>query len=121
VTLSDNIFVDYRGEKVHAIIVNGHRVTTGNPFREHKVFFPQEHLKQGPNSVFIRFTTAYVRDVEGVMYFKDKDDGEEYLYTDNEPFNCHKAFPCFDQPDLKAKLSFAAVVTQDWTVSGNAL
>jgi len=76
--------------------VNDNKITTGNPFRDHRIYFPKEHLKLGVNKVTIRFTSKYVRDCEGVNYFKDNDDGEEYLYSDCEPANCHKAFPCFD-------------------------
>lgn len=30
---------------------------------------------------------------------------KEYLYTNFEPFDAHRLFPCFDQPDIKAKYS----------------
>lgn len=59
---SEDIFVDYRGEKVHKLVVNGNQVTSGTPFRDHRIYFDPAHLKAGPNSVSIRFTSKYVRD-----------------------------------------------------------
>ena len=117
---SDNIFVDYRGEKVHTLTINGKDVSSGNPFHDHRVYFAKEHLAEGKNEVSIRFTTKIVRDCQGVNYFLDNDDGEEYMYSDCEPFHCHKIFPCFDQPDLKAKYTFLCVVSKDWKVFANS-
>ena len=42
------------------------------------------------------------------------------MYSESEPFNQHKGFPCFDQPDLKAEINFAAVVPKSWIVRANA-
>lgn len=117
---SDDIFVDYRGDKVHILNINGKILSGGNPFHGHRIHFPKEYLKQGVNQVEIRFTSAYVRDCAGIQYFKDKDDGEEYLYSDFEPHSCHNSFPCFDQPDLKATYEFLAVVPKGWSVFSNS-
>ena len=59
----------------------------GTPFREHRIYFPSDLLKEGNNFVQIRFVSNYVRDCEGCHYFVDKDDDEEYIYTDCEPAN----------------------------------
>jgi len=34
---------------------------------------------------------------------------------------CHYIFPCFDQIDLKAKVSLSAVIEQDWTLISTEL
>lgn len=117
---SDSIFVDYRGEKVHSLVINDQSVAKGNPFRDHRVYFDPTYLKAGVNTAAIRFTSKYVRDCQGVQYFKDDGDGEEYLYTDHEPASCHKGFPCFDQPDLKATYTLLALVPKTWSVFSNA-
>ena len=80
---SDNIFVDYRGELVVKLVVNGSTIPNKNSkaFRNHRVYFPKENLKEGENTVVIRFVSNYVRDCQGIHYFKDKEDNEEYLYS----------------------------------------
>ena len=49
-------------------------------------------------------------------YFKDAEDGEEYLYSH---FECNKAslvFPCFDQPDIKAPYELMVFAKKAWIV-----
>lgn len=43
------------------------------------------------------------------------------MYTHLEPFNCHRWFPCFDQPSLRAKLNLTVITPeQSWKVIANA-
>lgn len=57
-----------------------------------------------------------MRDCQGIHYFKDPDDGEEYLYSQFESADAHKCFPCFDQPDLKAPYSLLVFAPENWVV-----
>jgi len=120
----DIVFVDYRGEKVFSLEVNGTKILQEDgkpsPFRDHRIYFEMKYLVPGENTATIRYESKYCRDCEGVQYFKDKDDDEEYIYSNHEPASAHKGFPCFDQPDLKATYSFLAVAPRDWTVVANA-
>lgn len=84
---SDNIYADYKGEKVTRIDVNGSRITDKGVYRDHKIYFPSEYLKEGVNTVRINFVSKYSKDCQGTTWFKDKDDGEEYIYSDSEPAN----------------------------------
>lgn len=52
----------------------------------------------------------------GMHLAVDRANQEPYLYTDFEPAEAHRAFPCFDQPDLKGRFSFRVRVPGDWTV-----
>ena len=118
--VSDKIFVDYRGEKILSLSVNGNQIISGNPFRDHRIYFDKQHLVSGANSVEIRYISNYVKDCEGVQVFTDKDDNEEYVYSNHEPFNAHKGFPCFDQPDIKASYTFLVVAPRAWIVVANS-
>jgi aminopeptidase N len=55
----------------------------------------------------------------GLHTFHDKQDSQQYIYTQFAPDCCHWLFPCFDQPDLKAVWQFAAVADHDWSVISN--
>ena len=99
--------------------VNGQDITE-HCFKEERIHLPAGELKVGEqNTVTLRFTSSYVRDCQGVHWYRDKEDGSEYIYSESEPFSQHKGFPCFDQPDIKASLTFMAIVPQDWIVCAN--
>ncbi len=39
---------------------------------------------------------------DGFHRFIDPEDETEYVYSNFQPFDAHRLFPCFDQPDIKA-------------------
>lgn len=112
----EDTFLDYKGETVHWMRVNGKLIEDYNPFANDKILIKKNPLMKGVNTVEIQFESRYVRDCEGIHYYKDNADGEEYLYSQFEAASAHKAFPCFDQPNLKAPYSFLAVVPKGWIV-----
>ncbi len=44
----------------------------------------------------------------------------DYLYTLLVPARARELFPCFDQPDLKARFSLTLVLPSSWTAAANA-
>ena len=98
------LFIDYKGKKVKSLSVNGKTVggEVPNVFVSHRVFIPKANQVVGENKVIIEFETSFVTDCEGFQYYADPGDNTEYIYTELEPDHCHKVFPCFDQPDMKA-------------------
>ena len=71
----------------------------------------QEH-----NVLEVRGSSSYHRTGLGLHLAVDPSDRERYLYTDLEPSDAHRVFPCFDQPDLKGTFQLRVRVPQDWTV-----
>jgi aminopeptidase N len=71
------------------------------------------------NKVSILFTGNYNHSGVGLHHYIDPSDQKEYLYTQFEPYDCNRLFPCFDQPDLKAVLELAVVAPQEWIVLSN--
>lgn len=61
-------------------------------------------------------TSGYHSTGLGMHLAIDRANEEPYFYTDFEPAEAHRAFPCFDQPDLKAHFSFRVRVPTGWTV-----
>ncbi|MBR0531388.1 MAG: aminopeptidase, partial [Bacteroidales bacterium] len=44
---------------------------------------------------------------------------EEYLYSLFVPAHARSVFPCFDQPDMKARYTLSLEVPEDWTAVSN--
>lgn len=62
---------------------------------------------QERNTLEVLATFPYSNTGQGMHRFVDPIDDGIYVYSDMEPFNAHRVFPCFDQPDLKATFDFA--------------
>jgi len=86
---------------------NGHILVSG------------QHLKQGANNVELDFDSAIAEANRAVTRFLDSQDGNEYLYTLFVPMDASLAFPCFDQPDLKAHFTLNVTAPTGWTVISN--
>jgi aminopeptidase N len=92
----EDTFLDYTGESLSWVRVNGKEITDYNPFANDKINIKKEYLVAGANEIEAKFESRYVRDCEGIHYYKDTADDEEYLYSQFEAASAHKAFPCFD-------------------------
>jgi aminopeptidase N len=77
--------------------VNGHLIA------------PAAALHKGENAVSLEFNA-------GDASLNRSDD---FLYTIFVPARAHEAFPCFDQPDLKARWSLALDVPDGWQLVAN--
>lgn len=110
----DNVFVDYTGDKVDLILLNGHidepKATKG------RIDLNKDFLNvEGLNILYIKFSNRYWNDGNGVQTYTDVD-GSQYLYTQSEPYWGNRVMPLFDQPDLKAKYILHAASPADWKV-----
>ena len=70
----------------------------------------------------VRLVTAgpYSNTGKGLNRFVDPVDGTVYVHTDSEPFDAHRWYPCFDQPDIKGTFRFSATVPAGWEVISNS-
>jgi aminopeptidase N len=72
------------------------------------------------NELVVQARCAYSRASVGMHRFVDPEDGEAYLYTQFQPFDAHRVFACFDQPDIKATTAVSVRAPGDWVVVGNS-
>jgi aminopeptidase N len=70
--------------------------------------------------VEVAYENAYDHGGDGFHRFVDPEDGAEYAYSNFEPFEAHRLFPCFDQPDLKGTYAVTVRAPGDWAVIANA-
>src|SRR6476646_7164014 len=112
------LLLDFREGRVKTFMVNGSRVDAN--IENGHIELPGSLLKQGENLVAVDFTAPIATAGKAFTRFEDKDDGSEYIYTLFVPMDAEMAFPCFDQPDLKAKFRLSVTAPQDWTVISNS-
>ncbi len=100
------------------VTVNG-KATTGFRQTNGHIVLPAELFQVGENAIKLNFESGVATAGRPVIRYKDQDDGSEYIYTLFVPMDASLAFPCFDQPDLKARFRFAAETLESWMVIGN--
>jgi len=115
-----DIALDAICKEIQSLRVGG--VEIQPELKDHKLILPAECFENpGKATIQIEFVNEY--DTTGVALhrFEDPEDGAEYLFTDNEPFEAHKIFPCFNQPDLKASIELRVEAPESWVVISNEL
>lgn len=112
-----DLFIDFRGGTIEHLDVNGTRVD--RPERPGARIVLPGPLLAPETSLRIVYENAYDRNGDGFHRFVDPVDGEVYVYSNFEPFEAHRLFPCFDQPDLKGTLAIRATVPVAWAVISN--
>jgi len=114
---SGDAIVDFRGRRLTSITVNDKLISL-EAFNGAHVVLPASALMVGDNAA----TFAFVSDIAptGASIIKSHDpDGSDYLYTLLVPADANQLFPCFDQPDLKARVTFTLTAPADWRALAN--
>lgn len=109
-----DLLIDYRDGELRAATLNGQAIPA-------QLDHGHLHLpvRVGHNVLKAEFTSNAAHAGKAITRYEDKDDGSEYYYTLFVPMDASMAFPCFDQPDLKAEFTLALEHPAGWTVIGN--
>ncbi len=75
-------------------------------------------LAAGPALVKLAFRAKLRDDLRGLYLVKSKD-GTPYAFTQFEPTDARRAFPCFDEPAYKATFDVSVVVPEGLQAIGN--
>lgn len=111
------VTIDFDIGTIDSVTVNG---TAANfSYERWFISIPPAAFKRGNNTVVIAYHRPYTRDGAGLHYFIDPENGEEYLYTNFEPYAANRWFPHFDQPNLKAPLTLEVTAPPSWQVIAN--
>jgi aminopeptidase N len=106
--------IDYRDGILQSATVNGRTI----PATEENghLLLP---VVAGSNRATFVFESKAAPSGEAITRYEDKDDGSEYFYTLFVPMDASMAFPCFDQPDLKAQFTLALEHPAVWSAIAN--
>ncbi len=116
---TESTFIDYSGPSIRTIRINNQSVAPRRVFLGKRILISEDLQRLGENVVEITFKNQYACNGLGLHHFQDPEDQEEYVYSQCESFFCHKIFPCFDQPDLKATLRLVTLTPPHWQVIAN--
>ena len=114
---TSNLFLDYGGDEVVSITLNGQNLDPVNSRSESKINLDEAILLPDSkiNILKVHFKNRYYKDGNGIHTFTEMD-GAQYLYTQSEPYYGCRVYPSFDQPDLKSNFILHAASPQDWQV-----
>ncbi len=103
------VFLDFREEaaSVLSLTVNGDSIPI--VLKNEHIVIPKRYIRKGDNEIRIRFNA-------GKQSLNRRD---AFLYTLLVPDRARTLFPCFDQPDLKARYTLSLTVPQGWTAVSN--
>ena len=111
----EGLWADFLGESVDRVVLDGAAVPVA--WDGARVGLPA--LAAGEHEVVIQAVGRYSNSGQGLHRLTDPVDGATYLYTHFEPSDARRAWPCLDQPDLKARLRLTVTHPAGWTVLGN--
>jgi aminopeptidase N len=104
--LINDVFLDFneQASKLKSIQINGEKSVI-NQQKEH-VIIDKSKLVLGQNSIEIFFNAGE----------KSLNRNADFLYTLLVPDRASTLFPCFDQPDIKAKYNLRITAPKEWKV-----
>ena len=109
-TGDEDLQIDFQGDESQldgVIMVNGKAVDA--IVRDEHIIIPQGSLRLGNNKVMIG----------GYSSDKALNRHDDYMYTLFVPDQARSAFPCFDQPDLKANFELELELPEGWVSISN--
>ncbi len=106
---NQSLILDFRANEgaVKSVSANGQQ--SAYRFEDGHIVIPPASLREGTNQIKITFLAG-----EGSL-----NRNEAYLYTLLVPDRASTVFPCFDQPDLKARYNLTLSVPQEWKTLAN--
>ncbi len=118
-----DIVLDFRGIGVSSLSVNGHALggAPSSYWNGAHVRIPASYSMAGTNHVVVSFRAPIAPAGASIIRARDATDGADYLYTLLVPSDANLLFPCFDQPDLKARVTLTLTTPPSWRALGNGV
>ena len=112
------IVLDFAGESITNVQINSKDVQL--ELRSNHLVVPADLLGKGLNGIRATFRAKVAPTGTPLTVYRDPSDQREYFYTLLVPADAHGLFPCFDQPDLRARFRLELDLPRDWTAVANA-
>src|SRR5689334_4955973 len=110
--LDGDLILDWRPERdsaLNSLIVNGAPLAEPRTGTEH-LRLERSRLRPGVNQIELEFSAPVRSAGTALTRYRDSEDGTDYVYSLFVPADASSVFPCFDQPDLKARFTLNATV-----------
>ncbi|MBT8218923.1 MAG: peptidase M1 [Bacteroidia bacterium] len=104
-----DLVLDFKNSKEQVIEVNIAGASVDYRFENEHIIVPSENLNEGKNEVTIGF-------IAGEQALNRN---EDYLYALFVPDKASTAFPCFDQPNIKASFELSLTIPSEWIAFTN--
>jgi aminopeptidase N len=106
---STPLALDFAGpaERVHEVRAQGETIAAD--VRNEHVLLPPSALRKGDNEIALSFEASEL----------PLNRNPEFMYTLFVPARARFAFPCFDQPDLKARYTLTLDIPRGWEALSN--
>jgi aminopeptidase N len=115
-----DVVLDFRGLALDGPAqVNDRAWDTGAAWNRQHLALPAALLSAGRNRVTLDFHTAIASAGAAIIRYRDATDSTTYLYTLLVPSDANLLFPCFDQPDLKARVQLTLTTPRRWRALAN--
>ncbi|MDQ2891104.1 MAG: M1 family aminopeptidase [Gemmatimonadota bacterium] len=115
-----DVILDFRGPSIDEILANRRHVPMTASNGKH-IRLPAAFLRTGENVVSITFRALIAPAGASIIRYHDATDGADYLYTLLVPSDANQLFPCFDQPDLKARTTLTLTIPSAWNAVANGV
>jgi puromycin-sensitive aminopeptidase len=105
---------------VHAVLADGARIkasSASNPIAETVSFHFERPLPAGTSRLNLEFRGAILARLRG--FYRSQKDGARYAATQFEAADARRAFPCFDEPEFKARFALRLIVPSHLTAIAN--
>jgi aminopeptidase N len=107
----DKLIMDFNAPEEYLQEVRVNQITSDYLFMNEHIIIPGKFIQSGYNLIEIDFTST-----DQALNRQN-----EFMYTLFVPDRASTAFPCFDQPDLKARFQLELNIPPDWKSVANGM